>query len=199
MPDWGFGIGPGGEAAPALAAVTPASRDRIAISLRGDRREPSDEWLDAVERLANRLNRAIVCVVQVEDDDALMRRVADRLNAELVGWGDGDHWAQEQRVRKAYSQSVLALSDRLHGLVIAATEGAIPLGWCEATTVKVTNHFEVIGADHVGPGSSSVVDLIDGLDERRIDELSADATARILDARARVDAVREELAAAELR
>ena len=199
MPDWGFGIGPGGGSAPALDAADPTSRRTIAVSLRGDRREPSEEWLDAVDRLAHRLDREIVCVVQVQDDDALMRRVADRLGAELVGWGDGDHWAQEQRVREAYSRSVLALSDRLHGLVIAATEGAIPLGWCEATTVKVTNHFEVIGAVHVGPGDSSVVELIDALGDARVDELSADSTARILDARARVDAVREELAAAESR
>ncbi|KJL29301.1 hypothetical protein [Microbacterium oxydans] len=199
MPDWGFGIGPGGQSAPALDVAEPTSRHKIALSLRGDRTEPSEEWLDAVDRLAHRLDREIVCVVQVQDDDALMRRVADRLGAELVGWGDGDHWAQEQRVREAYSQSVLALSDRLHGLVIAATEGAIPLGWCEATTVKVTNHFEVIGADHVGPGGSPVVDLIDALDEARIVELSVESTARIIDARARVDAVREELAAAELR
>lgn len=195
MPDWGFGIGPGGETAPALAVVDPAARGTIAVSLRGDRREPSEEWLDAVERLAHRLNRGVVCVVQVQDDDALMRRIAERLGAELVGWGDGDHWAQEQRVREAYSQSVLALSDRLHGLVIAATEGAIPLGWCEATTVKVANHFEVIGADHVGPGESSVIDLIDELDESRVAQLSAESTARIVDARARVDAVREELVA----
>ncbi|KJQ55085.1 polysaccharide pyruvyl transferase family protein [Microbacterium sp. SA39] len=199
MPDWGFGIGPGGEMAPALAVVAPASRDKIAVSLRGDRREPSEEWLDAVERLAHRLDREIVCVVQVEDDNALMERVANRLGAEFIGWGDGDHWVQEQRVRKAYSRSVLTLSDRLHGLVIAATEGAVPLGWCEATTAKVTNHFEVIGADHVGPGNSSVVDLIDALDDARVNELSADSTARIADARARVDAVREELGAAEPR
>lgn len=199
MPDWGFGIGPAGGDAPALTAVDPASRRRIAVSLRGDRQEPSDEWLAAVARLAERLDRKIVCVVQVQDDDALARRLAERLGADLVAWGDGDHWTQEQKVREAYASSVLALSDRLHGLVIAATEGAIPLGWCEATTVKVANHFEVIGADWVGPGASSSIELIDALDESRISELSNDSTGRIVTARARVDAVRGELIEAESR
>lgn len=199
MPDWGFGIGPGGQTAPALREADPDSRRKIAISLRGDRVEPSEEWLEAVERLARRLSREIVCVVQVQDDEALMRRVADRLGADLVGWGDGDHWSQERRARNAYSQSVLVLSDRLHGLIMAATEGAIPLGWCEATTRKITDHFEVIGDDRAGPGDSSVVDLIDALDAVRVGELSINSTARIIEARARVDAVREELMASERR
>lgn len=199
MPDWGFGIGPGGGVAPAIEHVEVSSRRTIAVSLRGDRREPTEEWLAALTRLADRLERRLVFVVQVEDDDALARRLAERLGAEVVGWGDGDHWAQEQRVRAVYATAAVALSDRLHGLVIAATEGAVPLGWCEATTAKVGNHFAVIGAHEVGPGDADVVDLIDGLDEQRLNEFASDMTGRMRAARQRVDDVRSEIAASERR
>lgn len=198
MPDWGFGLGRGGLENELSTVAHPAAREFITVALRGDRRRPSEEWLDAVARLATRLDLTLVCVVQVEDDDSLAHDLADRMGAELVSWrDDGDHWAQEQRVRTVYASSVIVFSDRLHGLVMAATEGAIPLGWCEATTAKVSNHFDVIGAEWVAPGEVSSVDLIDALDSVRVDELSACTDDRVRDARRRVDAIRAQLRAAE--
>lgn len=198
MPDWGFGLGPAGGSTGAIADVGRGSRQFITIALRGDRQAPSSDWLDAVARLAVRLDRNIACVVQVEDDDSLARELAKRLGAKLVAWrSDGDHWAQEQRVRDIYADSELVLSDRLHGLIMAATEGAIPLGWCEATTHKVSNHFNVIDADWVGPKGASVIDEINELDHARIDELALRTADRIREARRRVDAVRARLLAAE--
>ncbi|WP_162903767.1 polysaccharide pyruvyl transferase family protein [Leucobacter sp. wl10] len=197
MPDWGFGLGPGGEKASTIKDVSIAARRYIAISLRGDRQQPSQEWIEAVGRLALRVNRKLICVVQVEDDEQMAQYVANRLNAEVVAWGDSNHWEQERRIRLTYSQAVLTLSDRLHGLIIAATEGSIPLGWCEATTPKVANHFEVIGADWVGPRSDSIIELLDSLDEARIEALSTLSLTRVHEARCRVDAVRRRLRAAE--
>lgn len=197
MPDWGFGLGPGGEVAPAI--TDPGVRDRVTmtISLRGDRERPSDHWVDSVRKLAERLGLGVVCVAQVEDDDELARELANKLGADIVGWGDGDHWEQEKRVRAAYSRSALTLSDRLHGLIIAATEGSVPLGWCEATTIKIANHFDVVGAEWVSCGDVSPVQLIDGLERSQLKALSARSAAVMSAARARVDAVRAALLEAE--
>lgn len=195
MPDWGFGFGPGGGSKPVLDTTDIASREYIAISLRGDRSEPSDLWIDSVQRLAERLGRKLIFVVQVAEDDRLASRLAQRLDADIVQWEDGDHWLQEQRVRLAYSNSVLAISDRLHGLIIATTEGCIPLGWCESTTSKVANHFDVVGAEWVAPGDSPSAALLDRLDLHAVRELASRSTAVSKYARERVENVRRDLAA----
>jgi len=198
MPDWGFGLGPGGGSARTPGEVDGRSRDFIAISLRGDRREPSPEWVSAVGRLAERLGSKIVCVVQVQEDHPLAARLAAELGASLVGWGDGDHWLQELRVREAYAQSRLVLSDRLHGLIIAASEGAVPLAWCEATTDKIAKHFEVVGATWVAPrpGDSSTA-LVDELMSDELERLTRELAQLMVLARDRVDQVRQELLALE--
>lgn len=161
MPDWAFGAKP--LVSEEQIDDVSRRRNKLVLSLRGDRTYPSEEWLDLVEDLANRLRLQIVVCVQVKEDQLYAEKMADRFAAELVGWEYETHIDQERLVRSVYKDTQLILSDRLHGLIIAATEGAVPLGWCESSTTKISRHFNQVNAQWVScdPGSvnSSIRDL----------------------------------------
>jgi len=160
-PDWGFALESGGTTSvlgeyasnnfPGFDA-----RNTVCISLRGDRPYPGAEWIDAIRDLAQRTNLKVVTVSQVMDDNDYAERLAGELKAECVLWPGGDHFEQEIRVREAYRSAAVAFSDRLHGLIIAATEGAVPLGWTEATTSKLARHFDLVGSHWTKPGENMI-------------------------------------------
>lgn len=127
-PDWGFALGPD---AGTLRSGT--DRPLLAVSVRqgtGDvRREPPDAaWSARVRALADGLGLTPVVVTQVGRDGPLGDRLARELGAEHVGWADEDHARQEARLRDVYRSCSHVLSDRLHVVVVAATEGAVPVG-----------------------------------------------------------------------
>lgn len=121
-PDWGFAT-----LGSHRLDETPL-RDTLAVSIRGDGPAPDAGWLAAVETLARGLGAKIVVVVQVKRDGARARRLAHEFRAELLGWDDQGHHEQETRVREVYRRSIAVVSDRLHGLILGATEGAYPIG-----------------------------------------------------------------------
>lgn len=197
MPDWAFASG--GEPVSRDAVGSEASeprvqhRHRLAVALRGDREPPSDRWIEAVRALARRLRLDVVVVVQVARDQPVGEAVAARLGAELHSWNTDDHWEQEQSVRQVYRTSRLVLSDRLHALVMGATEGAVPAGWCESASDKIARHFDVVGASWVKTGAGSPCELLDELDERRLRELEAATKRAVSTARSEVDEVERRL------
>lgn len=184
MPDWAFDLGPdapGGE-----------NHDHIAVSLRGDRPFPSSEWTEALKGVAERLRLSIVVVVQVARDQERGQQLAGALGAELVDWRSDDHDEQEATVRAIYRSSALVLSDRLHALIIAHTEGAVPLGWCESAGKKVRQHFDVVGFGQAAP-EPSVVSQLDLLGPASIVALKNDAAATLMHARQELAGVKGEL------
>ncbi|WP_022894018.1 hypothetical protein [Agromyces subbeticus] len=165
MPDWAFasrGRSP---------EESTATRDLLTVSLRGDREPPGDRWVEAVRSLAERLDLAVVVVVQVARDQSAAEVLATRLGSPLHSWATENHWEQELAVRALYRRSRLVLSDRLHALVMGMTESAVPLGWCESAGDKITRHFDVIGASWVSTGSVDPAKLVDRLDASRLLEL----------------------------
>lgn len=44
-------------------------------------------------------------------------------------------------MREVFSESLIVIGDRLHGLIVGATEGAVPLGWVESSSGKIARHF----------------------------------------------------------
>ncbi len=158
MPDWAFALGsaerqPNADrrGGPPYAPTGDLEHRRsLAVCLRGDREYPSELWLAAVRVLADRLDLRPVVVVQVEEDTAMARMLAKDLDGSLVQCSpvEGHRWAEET-VRSAYRTCRLVISDRLHGLIIGATEGAVPLAWCAQRTDKVKRHFDTIGAGWV--------------------------------------------------
>ncbi len=135
--DWAFVEG-------APASAWSPDRDLLGIVLRGDRPAPSAAWLSWIRTLCADHGLSPVVVVQVRQDDGRARELADALDATVVEWPtEATHAEQETRVREVYGRCRAVVGDRLHGLVIAATEGAVPLGWVESSRGKIRAHFDV--------------------------------------------------------
>ena len=157
-PDWAFALGSPDE----LLFDAERPRPRLAIAFRqglshAARDKPSDEWVDTVRWIAGELGLEPVVVAQIERDGPLAIELADRLGCEAVVWPDDNHARQEERLRAVYRDSALVLSDRLHAVVIAATEGCVPIALNTGPMDKVTRTLE--GADI--PRTSVPRDLAD--------------------------------------
>lgn len=178
-PDWAFL-----EGHVDASAETDAERGLLAVTLRGDRRPPSDEWVSAVRLIADGRGLEPIVVSQVEADTSPMAEVAHRLGARLVGMPEGiSHIEQEEVVRGIYRKSSAVVSDRLHALVMGATEGAIPLGLSDEGAAKAERHFDVVSLHRTAmPTAHFAASAID---------LSPEARARV---RAAIERARRELA-----
>lgn len=157
-PDWAFALG--ADAATLRDAETP--RPLLAISVRqglshAARERPDDRWVEAVRALADDLGLQPVVVAQIERDGDLARDLAARLDCEAVTWLDASHARQEQRLRETYRRSAAVLSDRLHAVVIAATEGAVPIALSTGPLDKTSRTLEGAGIT----GTSVARDLRD--------------------------------------
>ncbi|MCP2264686.1 hypothetical protein ACFQHV_16075 [Promicromonospora thailandica] len=183
MPDWAFALPPGGLLEERRGS---GDRDCVVVSLRSDRPMPSPGWIASVGRLARRLSAEVVVVAQVERDDARARHVGRLLGATVVGWSSADHAVQERALRDVYRRAHVVVSDRLHVLVLAATEGAVPLGWCEQATEKIASHFAVVGAEWAGPGADGSAARLDTLDAATVNALSRRTATAVRDAAAEV-------------
>jgi hypothetical protein len=141
MPDWGFD-----DAGPTREEMAESEvRDLLAISLRGDRPYPDKVWLDGVRAFADEAGLMPVIVTQVRRDSETGRRLAADLGGDFADWGDESHREQELRLRRLYRRSRLVLSDRLHVLILAFTELAIPLCYLDRNERKVGRHFDAVG------------------------------------------------------
>ncbi|MFV0373228.1 polysaccharide pyruvyl transferase family protein [Microbacterium sp.] len=183
MPDWALGLDSRGASRP---------RTSLVVSLRSDRPYPTPEWLDAVRRCSARLEVETVVIAQVGRDSARARELAAVLGGRAVVFEEGTHAVQEQRVRDEYAGASVILSDRLHALLIAAAEGAVPLAWCEAATDKIQRHFDALGATWATCDRGASTGQIDGLSARWLEQRRADTAGIVADARSLLAAVAGE-------
>lgn len=154
-PDWGF------YAQEVQPSHLDGTRPYLAISIRGDRPAPSDDWVNAVKGLAAEEGLIPLIVVQVKRDADRAEELKERLGptAQVDTWATGTHQDREREVRDIYRRSRAAVSDRLHVLILAMTEGAAPIGFTPGAVEKVqrtllpvgydTSCFSVVGADPV--------------------------------------------------
>ncbi|KQR23428.1 hypothetical protein ASF76_09585 [Microbacterium sp. Leaf151] len=148
-PDWAFALGADAE----TLRDTAHERPLLAISVRqglkhAARERPDDRWVTTVRTLAEDLGLRPVVVAQIERDGTLAEDLADRLGCEAITWLDHSHARQEQRLRETYRNSAAVVSDRLHAVVIAATEGAVPIALSTGPLDKTSRTLE--GAGIVG-------------------------------------------------
>ena len=122
-----------------------ARRDTLAVSLRGARAFPTDAWIAAVRSVAARHDLRLVTLAQVRSDEARAAELAHALDAEHVKWGDADDLSHERRLLRLYGHTRLVVSDRLHVLILATVEGAIPLELVANPSGKVASHFAQVG------------------------------------------------------
>lgn len=171
-----------------------ADRDALAVTMRFDRPLPSDGWLSAVRRAADRYGLGVVVTSQVRRDNPRSSWLARELGGEAVLWRDArDHAAQEATVRGVYGRSLMIVSDRLHALIAATTEGCVPVGLTTGDDVKIRRHFDVVGIEASLPASAD-----DETMSAFIDRAIADREkilARAEEARDRLESLRAELCA----
>jgi polysaccharide pyruvyl transferase WcaK-like protein len=188
-PDWAFETG-----RDALELETRRERRNLAFILRGDRTMPGQAWLAWVSRMIEATELAPVFVVQVQSDRSRAYELAALFSGEVADWApDASHREQEEKVRAVFRTSAVAIGDRLHGLVLAATEGAVPLGWVDTSGGKIASHFQAAGFDYVGEYEGDKFGQAPGVSLAMIDELAGRLPDHLQGARTALHEVRAEL------
>ncbi|TFD59107.1 polysaccharide pyruvyl transferase family protein [Cryobacterium suzukii] len=127
-----------------------ACRDVLVVSMRSDVGYPSAAWLAGVRAVAADNGLQIWCVTQVLRDDNKCGQLAADLGGQSLRWNGTGHDEQEQRLRALYQRAALAVSDRLHVLIGALTEGAVPAALLvDARSDKIARHFAAAGLHDV--------------------------------------------------
>lgn len=164
MPDWGFAE---------EGSTETGGRDLLVLSYRSDKPSLAPAVLDAVREAARSRGLGIAVVTQVGRDSARSVELAEKLDAQLVDWPAGrSHHDQEALLRDVYRRSAIVLSDRLHVLIVAMTEGAVPLALSMGPNYKIGRHFDAIGYTEVSvpvgddTDAASVADAISSALER---------------------------------
>lgn len=198
MPDLGYAEG-------ADTAVLRAARDGdderdvLVISFRADsevapRPYPTPAVIEAVRRYAAEEGLQIWVVTQVSVDDDRSHRLAAELDAEVLGWPHPTgHDVQEARLRALYRRTRVVLSDRLHVVIGAFTEGAAPVSLQMDGSDKAARHLSTIGVHDVtvdarGLDTEAVLTRVRAAAARRTQALDA-----LLVARERLAAVRDDV------
>lgn len=175
VPDIGFaaGIEPG---------QPWAERRELIVSLRGARAHPGPAWIEAVRTTASERGLSIRTVVQVREDEDRSAGLAEALGAVFEPWAGTDAVTQEQRLRERYGGAQLVISDRMHVLVLAALQGAVPVELVPGPTGKIGAAFAAVALDGItlDAGSSDVARMRDFL--RAQAERSAEVEARMKEA-----------------
>ncbi|WP_144795955.1 glycosyltransferase family 4 protein [Microbacterium paludicola] len=179
MPDLAFAEGSTPEEMPDAN-----DRDIVIVSMRSDREQTPQPWVDSVRAFAANRGLRIVVVSQVIRDNPKTEELAKRLGGEPLTWSGADHGRREDELRSLYRRSLVAVSDRLHVLIAAFTEGAMPAGLLTDSSDKISRHFEAADIQgvtlEVSPGvtEEAIVAWLQVTAERREDLLPKLASAR---------------------
>lgn len=130
-------------------------RDELIVSLRGARPMPDAAWVAAVRAVAASADLRIRSVVQVREDEARAREIAEALDGEFEPWNDLDLVHQEEGLRAYYDRARLVISDRMHVLVLAALSGAVPAELVPHPTRKIAAAFATISLHGLSRDSST--------------------------------------------
>ncbi|MBB4120082.1 polysaccharide pyruvyl transferase WcaK-like protein [Mesonia hippocampi] len=141
----------------------------IVISMRGDRKLPSQKWFEAIKEFQQKNNLSIAVVSQVKIDNERAKEIAAKLRGEYYIWENQyNHNRQEEIVNEIYRKSKIAISDRLHVLIAAYTKGVIPTDVSVTKSNKVQDHFDVLPLEDVSvfESKSSKEEIIDFLQSK---------------------------------
>lgn len=158
-PDWAF---LDGQSTGTDVTAGWAGRRTLAVSLRGDQPAPAAETVTALGRAAKLAGLDVVVVSQVRRDNDRCRDLARQLGREVetsvVTWDTGNHPEHEVLVREVYRRSAVVVGDRLHALIVAMTEGAVPLPLGSAFSRKAENALRAVGYEFPGGGLGPALD-----------------------------------------
>jgi polysaccharide pyruvyl transferase WcaK-like protein len=119
----------------------------MALTTRWDRDVLAPEKIRLLRQLADSRGLEIQVYSQVRRDRGHMEKLAHLLHPgrEPILFGIETHAEWEAAVRALHRECAVVVSDRLHALIVGATEGAIPLGMSNQTTEKVVRTLEPAG------------------------------------------------------
>lgn len=142
-PDWAFKLGSFGT----NSIHSSTGKAFCAVSLRYNSPPPDAQWISTVRKFASVNELEVVAVPQVARDLGRAIEVSRQLGGSVVDWKGDDHSAHEAKVRSVYSKSSVVVSDRLHALIVGATEGAYPLALVTspATQFKIKRTLATAG------------------------------------------------------
>ncbi|WP_300644673.1 hypothetical protein [Nocardioides sp.] len=125
-------------------------RQILAVSLRPDRPLDLAFAADVISSFAHAHQLVVVFVVQVRRDADLARRMSKLVpESRVLDWPrQVGHGEQEAAVRALYRESRYVVSDRIHALIVAVTEGSIPIGFASASDSKTRTHLSAAGMLH---------------------------------------------------
>lgn len=127
-----------------------SKKNKLVISMRGDRVAPKEEWYRIIKTFSEKNNLEIIVVSQVRIDNKRTIEIANRLKGKSYIWEDKwTHNEQEKVLNNLYRDSVMAISDRLHVLIAAFTKGVTPVNLTVSFSNKVQDHFDVVGLNNV--------------------------------------------------
>jgi polysaccharide pyruvyl transferase WcaK-like protein len=184
MPDWAFALGTSVDGWPSLQ-----ERPLITLVLRGDRPQPTHEWLAWFGKLSAELGLTPAVVVQVGRDYRRAQDLSSTYAPEYLAWFVGDHAEHEKSVREVYRRSAVVVSDRLHALIFGATEGAVPIGWVESSTGKVGRHFDSWDMPWVGAHEGSSPATVPAFDLGELAELHEQLRASVTECRRQLESI----------
>ncbi|WP_271985717.1 polysaccharide pyruvyl transferase family protein [Pseudoclavibacter terrae] len=177
-PDWAVLEG---TSDPELAKRT--SGNRLTVSIRGDKQWPTPAWRFQIGVVAESLALRPTFVSQVEVDNDLAQSLADEFGGDVVLWDGSDHKSLEDDLRVLYSESRFVVSDRLHVLILALTEGAVPVAAGAREPEKSIRTLRALGISEIdidlAAPSESVVSSFEALATRRSELLEALKNARV--------------------
>lgn len=192
LPDWAFDEG----ADPLEAGLGPAPAERklLAVTTRWDRGALDSGKIALLRQLADRHDLQLQVYSQVRRDREHSEQLARQLHpgTDPILFGNETHAEWELTVRALHRRSAVVASDRAHALIIAATEGSIPLAFSNWPAVKPIAMLRAAGvavpADADSDGSAESV-------ENFVSAQLADTSA----VERPVSSARERIAAARIR
>ncbi|WP_448263211.1 polysaccharide pyruvyl transferase family protein [Microbacterium aurum] len=174
-PDWAFALG-----TPTSSWPSRDNRSLLAVTLRYDRPYPDHVWFNVVRAIARTTDTRIVTFAQVSRDAPRAVRLADDLGGAYAIPASFNHSTLDAQVRDLFQRSVAVISDRAHALIIAATEGAVPVG-SAADSEKISR---MLAAAALGELSGRY-DQLTAYGER-IEDVASALPSAVDDARARL-------------
>lgn len=183
----------------AFAEGSPASewaetgRRLLIVSLRGDRVPPRNAWCEGIRIFAEHAGLEMVVLSQVRRDDVMATEVAERLGARCELFASERSLAHEDKVRKLYRAATLVVSDRLHVLIGAVTEGATVKAAVDGGSQKIARHFAVLDSVDVSVDTSNFPSGVDIAEVLRNTAESAQCPVSMVNgARTRLERARQD-------
>lgn len=175
-PDWAYSLGTSTD------AWKPAGQRRyLAVTLRFDRPYPGSAWIGEVKKIAAMTETKIVTIAQVSRDAPRAVQLASDLGGHYFGAPSFSHAQLDVHVRDVLSKSLAVISDRAHGLIIGATEGAYPIG-SGSDPQKISRLLSTVGLG----------DLVGSYD--KIENFGSSLSDHLSDLAPAIDSARQQLA-----